>query len=301
MVSDLHLGDKAPVARSAEALWEEAQIVPLRQLRKYAERYKCPVLIAGDLFDRHAVLPWVVNMALKHLPDQCYAVSGQHDQPSHNLSDIRKSSYWTLVEAGKIVNLEPGRPVEVQSNGRVLRLHGFPYGVPVRALARSHDLVIDVALVHDYIWAAPETAYKDAPIAKRLSKRFASLKGYDVAHFGDNHKGFVVMHDPVVFNAGAFQRRKADEKEYQPVIGLLLADGTVKRKKIDTSAERWIDNASDAEAVLGGSSAEFVKELEQLGDAALDYAEAVKRRLLSGGITTEVREVVLRCLEGVQR
>ena len=298
MVSDLHLGDKVPVARSAEVDWEQAQIIPLKQLAKYQQRYGCPVLIAGDLYDRYNPAPWVVNMALKHLPEQCYAVPGQHDLPHHNYADIRKSAYWTLVAAGKVTHLEPGRPVEAQSNGRILRLHGFPFGTALRALTQPHDLAIEVAVVHDYLWSSPDTCYKDAPDIKRLGKRFAEMRGYDVVVFGDNHIPWVADHKPMVINCGAFQRRRSDERQHLPMVGLLLANGKVKRKRLDVSQEKWLDNAADAEAVLGGSSAEFVRELEQLGDAALDYADAVKRRLLSGGITTEVREVVLRCLEG---
>ena len=300
MVSDLHLGDKAPVARSAEASWHDAQVAMLKQLCKYQQRYKCPVIIAGDLFDRPTPPPWVINMALKHLPERCYAVPGQHDMIHMNYSDLNKTAFWTVREAGRLVLLEPGRPVEI-AGAVPIRLHGFPWGVQLRPLENPHDLAIEVAVVHDYIWLGSESGYKDAPEHKRLAKRFASMKGYDVAVFGDNHQHFMADHKPLVYNCGAFQRRKSDEKNYPPMVGLLLANGKVKRKRLDVSQERWLDNAADAEAVLGGSSAEFVKELEQLGDAALDYAEAVRRRLLSGGITTEVREVVLRCLEGVKQ
>ena len=296
MVSDLHLGDKAPVARSAEVDWEAAQIIPLKQLAKYQQRYGCPVLIAGDLFDRYNPAPWVVNMALKHLPEQCYAVPGQHDMKHHNYSDIRKSVYWTLVESRKIVNLEPGRPVEAQSNGRILRLHGFPFGTALRALTQPHDLAIEVAVAHSYIWAAEGTGYKDAPEVSRLSKRFASMKGFDVCVFGDNHIPFVVDHNPAICNCGAFQRRKSDERKYDVMIGLLLANGKIKRKRLEASQEKWVDNADDAEKLLGGSSVEFVRELESLGDSALDFAAAVHRRLV--GKNEEVKEVVLRCLDG---
>ena len=298
MVSDLHLSDKVPVARSAEADWELAQIVPLKQLAKYQRRYNCPVLIAGDILDKPVVLPWVVNMALKHLPEQCYAVPGQHDMPHHNYSDIRKSAYWTLVEAGKIVNLEPGHPTEVMSNGRILRLRGFPWGVPAVACSDPHDMALEIAVVHDYLWTTPETCYKDAPEIKQLSKRFAQFKGYDAVVVGDNHIHWMIGSGrPKMYNCGCFQRRRADEKQHQPMVGLLFADGTIKRKKLDTSAEKWIDNAADAERVMGGSSAEFVKELEALGDAALDYAAAVKRRLI-GVHDEQIKAVVLRCLEG---
>lgn len=295
-VADLHLGDKAPVARSAEVSWEEAQIRPLKQLCKYQERYDVPVLIAGDLFDRHNPAPWVVNMALKHLPQRCYAVPGQHDLPHHNYSDIRKSAYWTLVAAHRITHLEPGRPVETMSKGTPIRLHGFPFGVPCRPLESPHAMYMEICLVHDYLWNREENAYKDAPEVKKLSNRFAQFKGFDAVISGDNHRGWWAGRAPLYCNCGAFQRRKSDERPYDAMVNLICADGTLKRKRLDTKDEQWIDNAEDAERVMGGTCTEFIKELEQLGDAALDYGAAVQRRML--GLPADVQEVVKRCLAG---
>ena len=294
--ADLHLGDMVPVARSAEACWETAQIRSLKQLSKYQRRYQCPVLIAGDVFDKPVVHPWCINMALKYLPEQCYAIPGQHDLLHHNYSDVRLGAYWTLVEGCRVQNIEPGRPVEV-GIPHPIRVHGFPFGIPVKPLKQPHDMFIEVALVHDYIWLGEETAYPGAPVEKRLSKeRRKSLEGYEVAIFGDNHRGWLGT-DSTILNCGCFQRRKADERNYQPVVGLIMSDGSIKRKRLDVSEDRWIDNVADAETLVGSNCADFIRELDALGDAALDFAQAVKRRL-SHGVSKECREVVLRCLEG---
>ena len=292
-VADLHLGDTVPVARSAESDWEQCQIRSLKQLCKYQIRYDCPVLICGDLFDKPAVQPWCVNMALRHLPQRCYGIPGNHDLKNHNYADIRLSSFWTLVEAERLTLVEPGRPKEIEGP-RPIRLHGFPCGFAVKPLSQPHDLFVEVALVHDYLWISEKTGYPGAPKDKWFEFRVEDLVGYDVAFFGDNHHSFVETN---VMNCGCLQRRKSDEKNLTPCVGLLWSDGSITRKKLDTREDRWIDNVADAEVLAGADSTEFIRELESLGDAALDYAAAVKRRL-ANGVSKECREVVLRCLEG---
>jgi hypothetical protein len=292
-VADLHLGDSVPVARSAEGDWEQVQIRSLKQLCKYQLRYDCPVLIAGDLFDKPSVQPWCVNMALRHLPQKCYAIPGNHDLKNHNYADIRLTSFWTLVEGGRLTLVEPGRPKEIEG-AYPIRLHGFPCGVPVKPLSQPHDMFVEVALVHDYIWSGETTGYQGAPDDKFVGVFGKVTVGYDVVLVGDNHMSFLVAD---ILNCGCFQRRKADEKNLTPCVGLLYSDGSIKRKKLDTSEDRWIDNVADAETLVGTNCSDFIRELDALGDAALDYAAAVKRRL-ANGVSKEVKEVVLRCLEG---
>ena len=43
-VSDLHLDDRAPRARSEEPSWYEAMAWPVRQLREIANHYAAPVV-----------------------------------------------------------------------------------------------------------------------------------------------------------------------------------------------------------------------------------------------------------------
>lgn len=161
----------------------------LGQLRGLSEGHgtpgnPLPVICAGDIFDRYNAGPELINFALAYLP-RMYAIPGQHDLPHHSYEDIRKSAYWTLVEAGKILNLEPGKPVGVG----VMQLWGFPWGTPVEPCPETPHLGIDVAVVHQYVWMK-EHGYPGAPEENRVKNFLGKIVGYDAVVVGDNHKGF---------------------------------------------------------------------------------------------------------------
>lgn len=293
LCSDLHLQARPPVARSTEPDWFAAMAYPLDQLRTMADKYDVPVVVAGDIFDRWNSPPAVINFALKHLPD-CYAVPGQHDLPDHRYEDIERSAYWTLVEAGKVTNLEPGEPFVV-SDGFVL--HGFPWGHPVKPVGKDYSAPgwVDLAVVHAYIWKTG-CSYPGAPATARLGAFRKKLEGYTAAVFGDNHKGFLVHGDPCpVLNAGGFMRRKVDEIEYEPKVGLLYSNGTIERVALETVGEKFIDLTQAAELVEKVlDMSEFIGGLRRLGGTdALDFVGALKRFLDDNGISESVRKIIL--------
>ena len=101
--ADIHLSSKAPVWRSNEPDWFAAMLKPLKQLVQLQAELECPVLIAGDIFDRWNASPELINFAMKYLPIvDTYAIPGQHDLPLHNYEDMEKSAYGVLKRAGTI-------------------------------------------------------------------------------------------------------------------------------------------------------------------------------------------------------
>ena len=52
-LADIHLSLKAPLWRSAEPDWLGAQVRTLEEVRELHELHKCPVICAGDIFDRN--------------------------------------------------------------------------------------------------------------------------------------------------------------------------------------------------------------------------------------------------------
>jgi hypothetical protein len=308
LTADWHLTLTPPVARSVEANWLDRQWDYLNQLRLFQINYgnphaPLPILFAGDLFDKWNVPSELVNWAIRALPPNLYGVPGQHDLPHHRLEDIKKSSFWTLVEAGKVHYLEPHKPVDLAGH-TPLRLFGFPWGCQLtpRRFEVVDSICLNVAVVHQYLWIKGRS-YVGADERCRARNFKKGLKGYDVAVFGDNHQSFnIKVGDCLVHNCGGFQRRKADEVGYQPTVGLLHADGTITRKKLNCQQDQFVEQTELAVLQSNwGSVEDFMAELASLSDVAINFAEALEMMFRERQVTPEVRQVVLQAMEKKKR
>ncbi len=275
------------------------------QVRDLQNKYQCPLIIAGDVFDDGwrptKCPPELINWAISQLPEQCYAVPGQHDLPHHRYEDVRKSAYWTLVKTGKIIDLGIQPPMEViTTGGRVIRLHGFPWGTLVEPLNRSNHLCIEIAVIHEYVWIKGKS-YPNAPKEHWLDNDKNKLKGYDVCVFGDNHQSFdFVTEHTRVHNCGAFMRRRLDEKDHKPSVGLLHADLSITRHYLDISKNVFDITPREGKRTSSIDPSELIGELKSLGDKVLDFTEALERLRASGQIEDDVWKIILSALEGTK-
>jgi hypothetical protein len=163
---------------------------------------------------------------------------------------------------------------------------------------QSHDLFQEIAVVHRYVWKEgyghPNAAEEDR--ADVLASR---LGGYAVAVSGDNHTPFRFGK---LYNCGGFFRRRSDEVEHRPSVGLLNTDGKMTRHYLDVSQDQF----TDPETIIGVLSettgvdlSGFVAELGSLGDTLIDWPAALRRFLKRRKARPEVRRAVLKALEGV--
>lgn len=283
LCSDLHLSHTPPAARSAEPDWYAAQKRVLDEVKDW----NLPVLCAGDIFDRWNSPAELINFALECLPDGMICIPGQHDLPNHRLDEIQRSAYWTLVKAGKIKNLYYHEWYEAGDFRAVL--HPYPWSVDVEPTEKSSTFKI--AIIHAYIWKSGYS-YPGADENKHVIKyQMERLAGYDVAVFGDNHKSFL---DGNVFNCGTMMRRKIDEMDYRPNVGILHDDGSIKLHYLDTSKDQFID-VDEPKQVLADTR-EFIRELKLLDQDSLDFREAVHRFLDQQDVSPGVRGAVVECL-----
>ena len=294
-ISDIHLSHKAPIARSSEDNWYDAMRYPLEQVWQLADRLGAIVICAGDIFDDgwrpHKCPPELINFALRYLPPM-YAIPGQHDLPHHRRDEIVKSAFWTLVKAGKVVLIHPEvKPIEIGQ----LRLHGFPWGCEIQPNTHpKNDFLLDVAVIHKLIWTNA-TGFQGADLDCRIEIYKKKLKGYDIAIFGDNHKGFLQDN---ILNVGCLIRRKADEKDYQPTVGLLHSDGTISRHKLDVSQDKWLETEQLGEFAKTTEWNDFLSELRELQDVGINFQHAVEKVMKSSQVSQEVRDVILRAMGG---
>jgi hypothetical protein len=284
LCSDIHLRHKAPIARSGEPDWYAAMARPLLELEKLAHTHRVPIVCAGDIFHKWDSPPELINWAIDHLPVM-YAIPGQHDLPLHNYADIAKSAYWTLVKAGKVLNLTDKR---ILPSGDVC-VYAFPWGKEVHSITPSNGRV-DLAVIHAYVWRE-KFGYAGAPEPSKASRYASKLKGYTAAVFGDNHQGFYHKGTTPIINCGGLMRSTTDDIHRDPSIWILYGDGGVVRHPLDTSKDilTITPEVREAEKI---ELSDFITELEGLGIAALEVTERIKQ-ILRSEIPKEVKSILV--------
>jgi len=303
LTSDWHLSEKTPVARSPEPDWFAAQKRVLLQVLDLQSKYQCPIFIAGDIFDKWNSTPRLINFALETLAYPAagiYAISGNHDTPNHNLGLITNSAYWTLVEAGTIQHLSNREEL------KTLLVTPASFGLKLVKPDPKPGLCLQVALVHDFIWTKT-SGIPGADEKKRYFVWLDELKGYDVAVFGDNHKGFLIPgkdKTPTVFNCGCLIRRSSNERSYKPCVGLLRSDGSITRHYLECEDDLFLDIKEEAQQNKEGLEIlleEFAEELESLHNEGTSFKEVVRRWVAKTKLPDLVRDFILKAISDADR
>ena len=298
--SDWHLSIKPPIWRSAEPNWLEATKRILDQLKELQKDLgDPPILCAGDIFDK-----WhggrssseLINFAIENMP-RIFAIPGQHDLPLHNYKDIKKSAYWTLVEAGKVSDLLP------DENGWLLskdiRVWAYPWGHNINPCPSTFRERLNICIVHQYVWSNKSNCYGGIgpSNSRRVCNMEEALSGYDVAVFGDNHIGFKSkVGNTVVWNCGGFMRRNSDQIDYCPRVGVLWDNGKVTEHCFDVSQELHLEARTSDDNYGGVDMSSFISELEKLGDSSLDYEQAIKSWFDSKNVKKAVQDILLKAM-----
>lgn len=255
----------------------------------------CPVLFGGDLFDSWNHPPEAVSQMLSCMTNPWYCVPGNHDLPYHSYDKIEKSAYWTMVLAGGIQNLAPGKFTHV--NG--WEVMACPWGFAVPEVAEGTFAAKTAAprfktllLCHKYVWCEDHKHVGATPEAH--VGRQGNIDYYDAAFFGDNHKGFVTetREGTKVVNCGAMIRRRSDERDYRPKVYVVYADGTVEPITLDTSKDRFDPSyevpaevpAADFAGAKTEKELEFLESVRRLGETGVNFADALRRHLSLSGL-----------------
>lgn len=289
LVADLHLSLRPPLARAREKDWFEAMARPLKELRDLAATLDVPILCAGDVFDRWNAPPELINWAIANVP-KMKAIPGQHDLPLHNLADLKKSAFWTLMEAGVLEYARGSVGVHYLDKEGVA-VFGVPFG---ESLPKPNKDGLNIALLHEYHWSNDTNAFKGASTDGYVPNgRTGLFQGYDVVVIGDNHKPWELsVPGRTIYNCGTFMRRHSDDKDY-PSVGVLYDDCSVKRHYLDTSEEQFDSSVQD-ESEAAQDFSTFVRELGGLAGVTLDYMDSLYRAAANtpGGVQKVIAEAM---------
>lgn len=292
-IGDLHFSHLPPIARSIEKDWYKAQDRMLSQLWDLKSQYNnTPLFCTGDIFHKALSPNELVNFLLSRLPEM-YAIAGNHDLPYHSYDDIRKSAFWTLVESGKVIVIEPNAPMSIGA----MMIYGYPYGYEITKPSKTNGLMINVATVHQYCWKDGK-GFHNAPNSNHVDKFHKKLKGFDFAFFGDNHKSFKQSYDDMtIVNVGGFQCRNIDEKDHVPSAWLLKSTGKIVRHRFDVSKNVYLENAeNDNVQNTITSMDDFVSSLEDTQGVQFDFKNAVEQYIKEHAIKGKLKRELLNAI-----
>lgn len=289
--ADIHLSELPPTIRSSEPDWFVAQARQLEWLRTLQNQYQCPIVAAGDIFDRAIGSARIINFAIDNLPIM-YTIPGNHDLPYHNIDKVNDSSYGTLVRAGNLLELT-SEPTEFHIGNRILAITGFPFdappptSIPVQATNR-----INIAVIHQYLWTDDCGHYPGVPVTYSLTETLKRYPGFDYYIFGDNHIGFLRNN---VLNCGTFFQRTRDDVKHPLHVGLLYEDKDVLNiKTIAIPTDYDIINITDAQkakAVVYDFQ-ELCRALQSSETLMCDVADLLKQYILVHNISVDVQDAL---------
>lgn len=294
LTADWHLRDDTPTCRTDD-YWQaqERKIEFINALQD--QNNGCPVLVAGDLFDTPEPSAYLLQWALRHLPDCLFVTPGQHDLPSHSIELVNRSGLAVLqaADAACIGGAEVGD---------VFRVTAFPWGARLEGVGNTpFDGMRPVAMIHTLV-QAPDEKLPNADTAGRI---FKQMPGFVLIVSGDNHKPFVykTKEGRLLVNPGSLMRASADQAEHRPRVYLWYAEkndvkpayipiekGVVSRRHIDDRVEKDSRIAAYvSKLTVPGASDTF--------EGVVSFERNLEKHMRMNKTQPEVKKAVYRAME----
>lgn len=285
VISDVHLSLRPPGTWNGPD-WFSTIRNRFKELRSLA---KCPLIIAGDIFDTWNVSPEVINLGLECIPRGTWVIPGQHDLPNHRSSAIHRSGLGTLIESGHC-RLLPAEGVQLGS----YCYYGIGWGQKIPEPARNQA---SIAVLHAYVW---KTGFHHPGADKSQKHNRYPLQKFWAAFFGDNHLRFSAsakgaLRRTRIYNCGAFFRRKSDEMRSKPSVWL-VSKGEVQDVALRSAfSDSFVTKSKQQQDVPDFS--EFLGGVLKVGENSYDYTNSVRRAMTRLNRTTQkaILEVLAEC------
>ena len=206
LTADWHLRETVPICRTDNFV--DTQWIKVDFVNKLQQKYMCPILHAGDLFENWKPSPYLLSMVLERLPDNFHTIYGNHDLPRKNLAEKERSGVFTLYSAGFLNILN------------VVHWDEVPNKI---ASIKIKDRY--VLLWHTMVYKGKEP-YPNAPNPVRpFLKKLIDEYAFDLVVTGHNHDTFTEEYDgALLVNPGSILRAEANELDYKPSVYLWYAD-----------------------------------------------------------------------------
>ena len=290
--ADWHIRAGTPICRTDD-FWT-AQWSKVIEVFKLADRYKIPIIIAGDVGHRPQ---WPDHLESKFVEifnafgcPHIYCIPGQHDLPNHNLENIDKSAFHLMKIVGCFRSSFP-------VSREFFQLHGFPYGKKLKKPLKAESGLKQVAIWHHMVigdrklWPG-----QVADTARHILKKNPF---FDLIVTGDNHLPFVEkIGDMLLVNPGSLTRQTAAQYDHKPRVYLWYPESmTVEPfffpvKQSDVTREHIIEKKSVDERLRV-----FVKSLQSHQEVGLSFEKNLYKFIQDNRISKKVEEKVYNALE----
>lgn len=273
LTADWHLREDTPTAFTGDFQIEQWGVVTY--ISNLQEQYDCEVWHAGDLFNHWKPSPWLITMAMRHLPQKFYTIYGNHDLPQHNLELADKCGINVLAEADRLTIM----------NG--VHWGQFP--------AKDYTSKAMMWHIMTYQGKKPWPGITD-PMAGSLLRKYPQ---YDLIVTGHNHKTFVEEHEGrLLVNPGSITRQTADQIDHRPAVFLWYAEnntvervelpfieGAISREHIDVIEQR--DARIDA----------FISKLSGEWQAGMSFEQNIDAFCQANNIRQPIKDIIYKALE----
>jgi DNA repair exonuclease SbcCD nuclease subunit len=273
LTADWHLRDDQPICRTDN--YFEAQAKKIQFIKNLSEKHNCPILCAGDLFNKAKSSKSLEIYLMNNLPKLIYTIPGQHDLPNHNIKNIIDSSIGILSTADII-------PLELIELGGI------------------HTIKVDpsIGMMHTFIQKPNDT--QDKLIGGSTALSFLKkYKKYNLILTGDNHKTFVFEYEGrLLVNPGSLMRMTAGQIKHKPCIFLYYTD-TNTVKQIFLPIE---ENVIDREHIEQEERKEerfkiFIKKLNDDYDVSLSFVKNIKKYINKNKTRQSVQNILWEVID----
>lgn len=253
VTGDWHLRKNKPRCRLDDN-WIETQKKHLRQIAYESSARKCPVLIAGDVFNTPVVAEEIVNLFLEFcqlMNSDVLFIAGNHDLPEHAMEKVDKSSIGILFN---VIALGTTKLVSLDKYRKELSYAHF--GQEIQNPRK--EIIVLHRLTYPSLKVIPPNAIASTP-----AELLEEFPDYKYIFTGDCHIPFhYEKKGRHVINPGHLNRQKTDELD-QPCIYFV---------DTDTEEIECIEIEDDVTLVTD----EYIKNEEDREDRIEAFVEKIK-------------------------
>jgi len=289
--ADWHIREDQPLCWNKD--YFEAQSTSVRYIRDLQIKYRCPVLVAGDIFHKwnpsHALVSWAID----NFPKETYVIYGQHDQPAHNPELISKSALNVLATCEAVKVCRESQLWSVVANSFV---YGLSYGDTTEIDINKSNF--NALLLHrmTYKKVLPFPGCKDDNGTKLMKE----LKGFDLILTGDNHKPFTISKGKrLLVNPGSMMRMTAGQIKFKPRVYLWnrrtnsVIPSFIPQEK-DAIHRDYIEKKKEHEERISAFVSKMANDRSEIG---LSFESNLKKFISTEKISKRVQKIIWSILD----